>query len=83
MPYTQYNYLTAMQSPISPSYNYSAYHGYGMPLAVNNSAFTPQGSIYQQVYPNGSVQVPSSTTSSQLSSTSQSFTRSPGNAKRN
>ena len=53
-PYT-YNYLTSLQSPISPSFNYPSYHGYGMP--TNHGQVLPQGSPYPypgQVLPQGS-----------------------------
>jgi hypothetical protein len=33
-PYT-HNYLTAIQSPMAPSFNYSSYHGYGLTTPMN------------------------------------------------
>ncbi len=40
---TAFNYLTAMQSPSTPSFNYAAYHGYGMATPSTNQAWRQSG----------------------------------------
>lgn len=47
MPYN-YNYLTTLQSPISPSFNHPSFYGFGLPAPVNNGNHFSMGSPYQQ-----------------------------------